>query len=103
MNRSILRSKPLKHSELLSIFKEFNIKRYRFTVDRFFDFVNATEAERQWFNKLTVKEERKAERKKAKEERNAKVKELYEAGHTIVAISNEVGVSRPTIYKILEL
>ena len=65
--------------------------------------MNATEEERQWFNRLTVKEERKAERKKAKEERNAKVKELYEAGCTIVGISNEVGVSRPTIYKILDL
>ena len=94
---------PLKYSELKSIFKEVDIKRHRFTVERFFDFVNATEEERQWFNRLTVKEERKAERKKAKEERNAKVKELYEAGCTIVAISNEVGVSRPTIYKILDL
>ena len=93
---------PLKHSELSAIFNEIEKKQHRFTVNRFFDFVNATEEEKRWFNKLTIKEERKEEKRKAKEERNKRVKELYEQNIPIVTISKEVGVSRPTIYKILD-
>lgn len=40
---------PLKHSELSAIFKEIDKKQHRFTVNRFFDFVNATEEEKRWF------------------------------------------------------
>ena len=63
--------------------------------------INATDEERAWYHKLSVKEERKKARHKAKEERNRKVKELREEGLTIVAISKEINLSRPTIYKIL--
>ncbi len=54
-------------------------------------------------NKLTIKEERKQAKRNAKIERNNKVKELYANGLSIVAISKEMKLSRPTIYKILGL
>lgn len=63
--------------------------------------INATADERELYYKSSAKEERKKARQKAKEERNRKVKKLYEQGLTIVAISKELNVSRPTIYKIL--
>lgn len=94
---------PLRYSELFAIFNEIDKKQHRFTVNRFFDFVNATEEEKRWFNKLTIKEERKEEKRKAKEERNNRVRELYEQKIPIVTISKEIGISRPTIYKILDL
>ena len=94
---------PLRPFELSAIFKEIDKKQHRFTVNRFFDFVNATEEEKRWFNKLTIKEERKEEKRKAKEERNNRVRELYEQKIPIVTISKELGISRPTIYKILDL
>ena len=47
---------PLKYGELLAIFKEIDKKRHRFTVEKFFDFVNATRDERAWFYKATNKE-----------------------------------------------
>lgn len=93
---------PLKYSELYTIFKEINKKQHRFTVEKLFDFVNATEEEKEWFYKSTIKEEKKAEKRKEKIERNIKVKELYEKGISIVQISKEMKISRPTIYKILE-
>lgn len=88
---------------MFAIFNEIDKKQHRFTVNRFFDFVNATEEEKRWFNKLTIKEERKEEKRKAKEERNNRVRELYEQKIPIVTISKEIGISRPTIYKILDL
>lgn len=93
--------KPLPSHELRSIFKEIDRKNHKFTVARFFDFVNATEEEKAWFNKLTIKEERKQAKRNAKIERNNKVKELHANGLSIVAISKEMNLSRPTIYKIL--
>lgn len=95
--------KPLHTYELRAIFKEVDKKRHRFTVQKFFDFINATEEEKAWFNKLTIKEQRKQEKRNAKIERNNKVKELRANGDSIVAISKEMNLSRPTIYKILEL
>ena len=92
---------PLPSHELRSIFKEIDRKNHKFTVARFFDFVNATEEEKAWFNKLTIKEERKQAKRNAKIERNNKVKELHANGLSIVAISKEMNLSRPTIYKIL--
>lgn len=93
--------KPLHSYELRAIFKEVGKKNHKFTVARFFDFVNATEKEKEWFNKLTIKEERKQAKRNAKIERNNKVKELRVNGLSIVAISKEMKLSRPTIYKIL--
>ncbi len=92
---------PLHTYELRAIFKEIDRKNHKFTVTRFFDFVNATEEEKAWFNKLTIKEERKQAKRNAKTERNNKVKELHANGFSIVAISKEMNLSRPTIYKIL--
>ncbi len=96
-------AKPLHIYELRAIFKEIDKKRHRFTVQRFFDFINATEEEKAWFNKLTIKEQRKQEKRNAKIERNNKVKKLHTSGFSIVAISKEMHLSRPTIYKILDL
>ena len=93
---------PLSHSKLYEIFKDVDRKRYKFTVHRFLDLINATDEERAWYHKLSVKEERKKARRKAKEERNAKVKELYAQGHSVMAISKEMNLSRPTIYKIIQ-
>ena len=67
------------------------------------DITNATQEERAWFNKLTIKEQRKQEKRNAKIERNNKVKELRANGVSIVAISKEMNLSRPTIYKILSV
>lgn len=92
---------PLKESKLWEIFRDVDRKRYKFTVTRFLNLINATDEERSWYHKLSVKEERKKARHKAKEERNRKVKELRKQGLTIVAISKELHLSRPTIYKIL--
>lgn len=50
---------PLRYGELLTIFKEIDKKQHRFTVERFFTFVNATEEEKKWFYKLTRKEEQR--------------------------------------------
>ena len=93
---------PLKDSKLWEIFRDVDRKRYKFTVTKFLNLINATDEERGWYHKLSVKEERKKARHKAKEERNRKVKELREEGLTIVAISKEMNLSRPTIYKILK-
>jgi len=93
---------PLKDSKLWEIFRDVDRKRYKFTVTKFLNLINATDEERGWYHKLSVKEERKKARHKAKEERNHKVKELREEGLTIVAISKEMNLSRPTIYKILK-
>lgn len=93
---------PLRYSELCMIFKEIDRKQHRFTVERFFTFVNATSEERKWFYKLTNKEEQRQAKRNVKKERNIKVKELRDQGYTIVAISKELGISRPTIYKILD-
>lgn len=94
--------KPLHSYELRAIFKEVDKKNHKFTVARFFAFVNATKEEKEWFNKLTIKEERKQAKRYAKIERNNKVKELRANGFSIVAISEEMKLSRPTIYKILD-
>lgn len=94
--------KPLHNYELRAIFKEIDRKNHKFTVARFFDFVNATEEEKAWFNKLTIKEERKQAKRNAKIERNNKVKELRANGLSIVSISKEMNLSRPTIYRILD-
>ena len=92
---------PLRYAELCMIFKEIDRKQHRFTVERFFTFVNATTEEKRWFYKLTNKEEKRQAKRNAKKERNIKVKELHNQGWSIVAISKEMGISRPTIYKIL--
>lgn len=93
---------PLKDSKLWEIFRDVDRKRYKFTVTKFLNLINATDEERGWYHKLSVKEERKKARHKAKEEQNHKVKKLREEGLTIVAISKEMNLSRPTIYKILK-
>lgn len=93
--------KPLHSYELRAIFKEIDRKNHKFTVARFFGFVNATE-EKAWFNKLTIKEERKQAKRNAKFERNNKVKELHANGFSIVKISKVMKLSRPTVYKILD-
>lgn len=94
-------AEPLEISKLWEIFRDVDRKRYKFTVHKFLDFINATADERALYKKLSVKEERKRARQRKKAERNRKVKELYEQGLSIVAISKELHVSRPTIYKIL--
>lgn len=95
-------TEPLRYGELLAIFKEIEKKRHRFTVQKFFDFVNATETEKAWFNKATNKEKRREAKRQEKAEQYEKVKELHEQGMSIVAISKELNISRPTIYKILK-
>ncbi len=95
--------KPLHTYELRAIFREIDKKNHRFTVARFFDFISATEEEKAWFNKLTIKEERKQAKRNAKIERNNKVKEMRANGLSIVAISKKMNLSRPTIYRILDL
>lgn len=94
-------AEPLKDSKLWAIFSDVDRKRYKFTVMKFLDLINATKEERALYHKLSVKEERKKERHHKKTERNRKVKELHQQGLSIVAISREMNVSRPTIYKIL--
>lgn len=93
--------KPLKYSELLCIFNEIEKKQHNFTVKKFHDFINATESEIEWFNKSTMKEEKKRDKRNKKTERNIKINELYNNGMSIVDISKLIGVSRPTIYKVL--
>ena len=99
VNRTFV--EPLKDSQLWAIFGDVDRKRYKFTVMKFLDLINATADERALYHKLSVKEERKKARHKAKSERNRKVKELYDEGYSIVAISKEMHLSRPTIYNIL--
>ena len=94
-------AEPLKTSKLCEIFKDVDRKRYKFTVKKFLDLINATDEERALYHKLSVKETQKRERHEKKQERNRKVKELHEQGLSIVAISKEMKLSRPTIYKIL--
>lgn len=93
---------PLSHSKLYEIFKDVDKKRYKFTVQRFLDLINATDEERAWYHKQSAKEQAKKERHEAKERRDNKVKELYAKGYSIVAISKELHLSRPTIYKIIQ-
>ena len=99
MNKTF--NEPLKDSQLRSIFREVDRKKHKFSVSKFLDFINATKEERKLYYQSSEKEARKIERRKAKEERNRKVKELYQQGLTIVAIGKEMHLSRPTIYKIL--
>lgn len=94
---------PLKYAELCAIFKEIEKKQHRFTVEKFFEFVNATKEERAWFYKSTNKEKRREAKREEKAKKYGKVKELHEQGMSIVAISKEMNISRPTIYKILNL
>lgn len=92
---------PLTDSQLWAIFSDVDRKRYKFTVMRFLDLINATEDERALYHTSKRKLEQLKRRNK-KEERNRKVKELYDEGYTIVAISKEMHLSRPTIYNILK-
>lgn len=93
---------PLKYGELLAIFKEIDKKQHRFTVEKFFEFVNATKEEKAWFYKATNKEKRREAKREEKAKKYEKVKELHEQGMSIVAISKALNISRPTIYKILK-
>jgi hypothetical protein len=93
-------AEPLEISKLWEIFRDVDRKRYKFTVKKFLDFINATEDERALYSMSRRKLQQK-ERQQKKAERNHKVKELYEQGFSIVAISKEINLSRPTIYKIL--
>ena len=93
---------PLKYGELLAIFKEIDKKQHRFTVEKFFEFVNATKEEKAWFYKATNKEKRREAKREEKAKKYERVRELYEQGLSIVAISKELNISRPTIYKILK-
>lgn len=92
---------PLKIGKVCAIFKEIDKKRHRFTVERFFDFINATEEEKAWFYKSTVKEQRKQEKRQAKIDRNNKIKEMRAKGVSVLAISKEVKLSPKAIYNIL--
>lgn len=92
---------PLSYGELLSIFNEVETKNHKFSVKKFFTFVNATETEKKWFNSATIKEERRKEKRKQKEEKYNRIKELHNAGVSITNLSREFGISRPTIYKII--
>lgn len=94
--------KPLKSCELNALFKCADKNRYNYTVEKFLDLINATKEEKAYYHKLNLKKQRQKERQENKEQRNRKVKELYEEGYTIVAISKELTLSRPTIYKILK-
>ena len=94
---------PLRYSELCAIFKEIDKKKHKFTVESFFLFVNATDEEKAWFNKSTIKEERKQAKRNAKIERNNKIKELRATGVSVTAISKEVGLTRQAVYNILKL
>lgn len=94
--------KPLKSTELKALFSCVDKHRYNYSVENFLKLIDATTEERAYYYKLNVKQQRQKERKEKKEKRNNKVKELYEQGYTIVAISNEMHLSRPTIYKILK-
>ena len=93
---------PLRYGELLAIFKEIDKKQHRFTVEKFFEFVNATKEERAWFYKATNKEERRKVKREEKAKKYEKVKALHEQGMSIVTISKALNISRPTIYKILK-
>lgn len=93
---------PLPYGEILSIFKEIEKNHHKFSVQKFFDFIEATPSEIEWYNENKTKEKRKEERKNKKIERNNKVKELYKKGKSITEISKMLEISRPTIYKILE-
>ncbi len=94
---------PLRYGELLAIFKEIDKKQHRFTVEKFFEFVNATKEERAWFYKATNKEKRREEKREEKAKKYEKVKELHAQGLSIVAISKALNISRPTIYKLLDV
>lgn len=93
-------AEPLEISKLWEIFREVDRKRYKFTVVKFLDFINATDDERALYA-ISKRKLQQRERQQKKAERNRRVKELYEQGVSIVAISKELNVSRPTIYKIL--
>lgn len=92
---------PLKYGEMAAIFGEVKKKKHKFTVEKFLDFVQATDEERAWYKKLSKKEKKKQQTKQHRQERDAKVMELYNQGVSIVDIGKMVGVSRPTIYKII--
>lgn len=94
-------SEPLDSYELKSIFKEVDKKQHRFTVQKFFDFINVTEEEKEYFYESTLKKEKQKQRRKEKQDRNEKIIELHKQGTTIVEISKMMNVSRPTIYKVL--
>ena len=87
----------------MAIFKEIDKKQHRFTVEKFFEFVNATKEEKAWFYKATNKEKRREAKREEKAKKYEKIKELHEQGLSIVAISKEMKISCPTIYKILSL
>lgn len=92
---------PLKHYELHAIYKEIDKKQHKFTVERFFDFVHATEVEKEWFRKSTKKEEDKQKKRDDKAERNRKIKEWRANGVSVAEISREVKLSRKGVYNIL--
>lgn len=92
---------PLSYSELLSVFSSVESKNYKYSVKKFFDLVNATETEKKWFNSATIKEEQRIAKRTQKQEKYNKAKEMYSNGISITNISRELGISRPTIYKII--
>ena len=94
-------AEPLELSKLWSIFTDVHKKMYKFTNERFLDLINATDDEKALYA-MSKRKLQQQERQYKKAERNRKIKKLYEQGLSIVAISKEMNVSRPTIYKVLQ-
>ncbi len=93
---------PLKFTEMLAIFSEVDKKRHRFTVNKLFDFVGATEEEKNWFYKSTKKEKDKQDKKDRKKDRNQMVLALHSQGVNITEICRQTGIkSRTTVYNII--
>lgn len=92
---------PLPYGELLATFKQVDKGSYRFKNKKFFELVKPNEEEMKWFNKATLKEQRRQEKRNEKIERNNKIRELKRQGVPITQISKIMKLSRPAIYNII--
>ena len=89
---------PMKEKELKKIKKYLNRKKYlKFHVQNWLDFLSADEDEKAYYGQVSSKQNKKEERRKKYE----LVRELAEQGKKRKEIGDIVGLSQPTIRKIL--
>lgn len=93
-------SNPLPEAEVLSICNEIERKQHKFSNERFLHFIQATEAERAWFNKSS-REQIAQQKRDEKQKRNEEIIKCHNDGMNISAIARMFNIKRDTVYSVL--
>ena len=94
---------PLSDNELENaVIMSISRRNYKFKTKSFLELVGATPEEVQYFNRSTVKKEKKAVAQKKKLERDNKIYELWDSGCTNISeIARAAGCSRDTVRRVV--